>query len=235
MMGIYKVVSPTNKIYIGQSIDIKKRWNEYHKLLNCKSQIRLYRSFLKHGVENHIFEVIAECDAEELNNFERYFQEVHCSTNEKVGLNCILTKTNDKSGRHSDESRAKISESMKGRPKSEESKKKMSDTRRRISALNQIVPKAKRPRRRNVVFDENGNEIVRIRKKRILSEQAKRNIGEANTGRVISEETRRKMSNAAMGHKRNLGKTGRKHSEETKNKISNSCKGITHKNKIKEI
>jgi len=29
MTGIYKIISPTNKIYIGQSIDIEKRWISY--------------------------------------------------------------------------------------------------------------------------------------------------------------------------------------------------------------
>lgn len=30
--GIYKIISPTGKIYIGQSIDIEKRWKAYKRL-----------------------------------------------------------------------------------------------------------------------------------------------------------------------------------------------------------
>ena len=46
MIGIYKITNPTNKIYIGQSIDIKKRFNQY-KNLQCKGQKALYSSLLK--------------------------------------------------------------------------------------------------------------------------------------------------------------------------------------------
>ena len=29
MIGVYKIISPNNKIYIGQSINIEKRWGQY--------------------------------------------------------------------------------------------------------------------------------------------------------------------------------------------------------------
>lgn len=32
MVGIYKITSPTNKIYIGQSKNIRKRFNNYQNL-----------------------------------------------------------------------------------------------------------------------------------------------------------------------------------------------------------
>ena len=70
MIGIYKITSPTGKVYIGQSININKRFYQYKKL-HCKGQVILYNSFMKHGVENHIFEVIKECEVLELNNEER--------------------------------------------------------------------------------------------------------------------------------------------------------------------
>lgn len=31
-IGIYKITSPSNKIYIGQSTNITRRWDEYRKL-----------------------------------------------------------------------------------------------------------------------------------------------------------------------------------------------------------
>lgn len=72
--GVYKIISPTNRIYIGQSLDVYSRWNEYKKLhSSCKGQVRLYRSFIKHGVENHTFEIIEECEFEQLNIKERYW------------------------------------------------------------------------------------------------------------------------------------------------------------------
>ena len=133
---IYKITSPTSKIYIGQTIDYKKRLIKY-KCGDSKGQIRLHRSFNKYGYINHIFEIIEECELEELNNRERYWQDFYDVLSNK-GLNCILTDTNTLSGKrcketcekikennakyclgknHSDETKLKISKSQKGKIK----------------------------------------------------------------------------------------------------------------------
>ena len=52
--GIYKITSPSGRIYIGQSIDVKKRWVFYKKpsFLNYRSnQTKLKNSLSKHGPE----------------------------------------------------------------------------------------------------------------------------------------------------------------------------------------
>lgn len=66
MIGIYKIISPSGKIYIGQSIDIDRRIYDYI-LLRCKAQTILYNSLKKHGFNNHVFEIIEECDIDKLN------------------------------------------------------------------------------------------------------------------------------------------------------------------------
>ena len=48
-IGIYKIVSPSEKIYIGQSINIEKRWEKNYKTLKCKTQTKLYNSLKKYG------------------------------------------------------------------------------------------------------------------------------------------------------------------------------------------
>jgi len=58
--GIYKITSPSGRVYIGQSVNIEKRFKKYVRL-DCKEQTRLYRSFKKHGVENHMLEIIELC------------------------------------------------------------------------------------------------------------------------------------------------------------------------------
>ena len=116
MIGIYKITSPTKKVYIGQSINVEKRINEYKRIYNCKVQIRLHRSLLKHGSETHKFEIIEECEVSELNDKERYYQDIFECIG-KNGLNCKLTTSKDKSGFISEETRLK----MKG-PKSEQHK-----------------------------------------------------------------------------------------------------------------
>lgn len=131
MIGIYKITSPTKKIYIGQSVDIERRFKEYKKNKN-KYQYRVYNSLKKYGIENHIFEVIEECAIELLNIRERYWQDFYNVLSEN-GLNCRLTTTNDKSGELSIETKEKMSLIQKGnthwlgKKHSNETKLKMSE------------------------------------------------------------------------------------------------------------
>ena len=116
MVGIYKITNPKNAIYIGQSIDIIKRFNSY-KVLDCKNQKKLYHSLKKYGFENHKFEIITECDIDQLNNLERYYQDLYNVLDNKFGLNCKLTASNDRSGKHSDDIKNKISIAHTGKKK----------------------------------------------------------------------------------------------------------------------
>ena len=123
LTGIYKITSPTERVYIGQSVDIEDRWSDY-RCLDCKSQTALYNSLLKHGVENHKFEIVSLCYEEQLNEFERDFQEAYDVI--KTGLNCFLTKTTDKSGKWSEEVKEKMRKSSIGKNHTEETKQKLS-------------------------------------------------------------------------------------------------------------
>lgn len=112
MIGIYKITSPTKKIYIGQSINIERRFETYKKL-HCKKQLKLYRSFLKYGTENHTFEIVEECKKEELNSKEQYYQFLFDCIG-KSGLNCKITSSKNISGRLSNETKEKISKTLSG-------------------------------------------------------------------------------------------------------------------------
>ncbi len=113
MIGIYKITSPSGKVYIGQSVNIEKRFNSYLRMyVKNTKQIKLHRSFMKYGVDKHKFEVVKECLESELNHYERYYQEFFQCLNK--GLNCRLTKTSDKSGKVSEETLVKMSNAAKG-------------------------------------------------------------------------------------------------------------------------
>ena len=124
MIGIYKITSPSNKVYIGQSKDIDTRWKQY-ETLNCEGQTRLYNSLKFHGVENHIFEKIEECDEKDLNLVERKWQDYYDVIGE-FGMNCLLTKSDDKSGKLSEETKLKMSISAKKKIFTEEHRNKLS-------------------------------------------------------------------------------------------------------------
>lgn len=118
MIGIYKITSPSNRVYIGQTTDYVTRLHSY-KNLKCKKQIRIYRSLKKYSVDNHTFEFIEKCDNSQLNNRERYWQEYYNVIGPN-GLNCRLTKSDDKSGKLSNSIIKKMSKAQKGKPKSKE-------------------------------------------------------------------------------------------------------------------
>ena len=73
-IGIYKITSPNNKVYIGQSVDIERRFNEY-KNKTTHTQPKLLNSLQKYGISNHIFSIIEICVIFDLNTRERYWQE----------------------------------------------------------------------------------------------------------------------------------------------------------------
>ena len=128
IIGIYKITNPKNKSYIGQSINIKRRFREY-EMLKCTQQPKIYNSLNKYGVCNHIFEILEICSLGELNEKEKYWKIYYNAVCD--GLNCELYDNGV--GPRGEQVKAKISKSKKGtkgwpkgKSKSEECKVLMS-------------------------------------------------------------------------------------------------------------
>src|SRR4051812_21781755 len=85
--GIYKITRPSGKVYIGRSINIKKRWMEHKN----ETPSLIYRSIKKHGYHSHKFEVLSytSINHELLNKLEVYYIEKYNSTDISVGLNMV--------------------------------------------------------------------------------------------------------------------------------------------------
>ncbi len=126
---IYKIVSPSGKIYIGQTIDLYRRKMKY-KGLRCEQQSKIYNSILKYGWENHIFEVIEILvyDKEFLNEREKYWIKEYNSFID--GLN--LTGGGD-SKEISEETIEKIRKSKLGKPSPFKGKKMSDEQKMKIS------------------------------------------------------------------------------------------------------
>lgn len=90
---IYKITSPSGRIYIGKTVDFKDRMSSYRCRLAC-SQPLLNRSFKKYGFENHLIEIIQEGEFEdsELNDLEiskiKEYNSYHL--NNKMGMNLTI-------------------------------------------------------------------------------------------------------------------------------------------------
>ena len=82
--GIYKVTNKINgKVYIGQSVDIGRRWREH---MTAKDDIYFHKAIQKYGVENFEWEVIEQCKKKDLDEREIYWIEYYDSYNK--GYNC---------------------------------------------------------------------------------------------------------------------------------------------------
>lgn len=120
-IGIYKITNPKGKVYIGQSINIERRFKEYKRLAKRSAGRKLLNSLKGFGIENHLFEIIEECLIEQLHEKEFHWKQYYTSVED--GLNCDYY--DNSGGPRSEETRRKISEGAKGKKRSEETKQKL--------------------------------------------------------------------------------------------------------------
>lgn len=104
MVGIYKITNTiNNKSYIGQSVDINKRWNNHRSsCFNRKDhsyEYPLYRAIRKYGINNFTFEILEECLVKELDKKEiywiNYFDSFENGYNQDIGGNGHFNKLNN--------------------------------------------------------------------------------------------------------------------------------------------
>lgn len=121
MQGIYLIrCNSENKVYIGQSKNIKDRYYKHTSLLNNNKHPNRYlqTAFNRFGKETFSCEILYETSdkdvsQKELYDLEIYYISLYNSNNRTYGYN-IESGGNSK-GRIADETRLKLSESLKGR------------------------------------------------------------------------------------------------------------------------
>lgn len=82
MTGIYKITNLINgHAYVGQAKDIERRWAQEKNMSKNQNNpgynYPLMKAFRKYGIENFKFEIIEECDINDLNNREIYWIEFY--------------------------------------------------------------------------------------------------------------------------------------------------------------
>lgn len=206
--GIYMITSPTNRIYIGQSSDIKRRIKNY-KHGNCKDQRLLHHSIVKYGWSSHTLSIIEECDRDMLNELEKYYINFYDSFNSSHGMN--LREGGDCS-KMSENTKLKMSKSRAGLL---------------VGGQNPMY---------NKKWIYKDNETIAIDYE-FVEEYLKDGweLGNGYTkntdhrkGVKLSDETKKKISENHAHHKPMLGKS---HTKETKDKISKANKGRVAHNK----
>ena len=200
MIGIYKITSPSGKVYIGQSIDIEQRIAHY-RTLDCKNQRKLYNSLKKHGVENHLFEVVCECEEQDLNSKESFYINFYNSTIH--GLNIMSVDPETFKYRHSEESKRKMSLSRTGKKQSEERRLKCAfrieeNRYRRFGSDNHFYGKKHSKETIEIIRQKSKNRQLTPEQKQKHLEKAIEN-GKKRLGMKFNKEWRENISDAKKG------------------------------------
>jgi group I intron endonuclease len=110
--GIYMLTNKlTNDIYIGQSTDISARFKNYFNIsyIKSKDSFIINRALIKYGYSNFSVTILEYCDKSDLLVREQYYFD---KLNPQYNILKIAGSSRD--FKHSEETKAKISKSLKG-------------------------------------------------------------------------------------------------------------------------
>jgi len=219
---IYKITSPSNKVYIGQTteISIERRY----KGGVDRNQRKLYNSVNKYGWDSHIKEIIESIeftDIKELDTRETYWIRFYNSIIE--GLNC---REGGNNGFLSEESKLRISNSVKEYIKNNgifwEGRKHTQHSLDLISKNRAGKLKGKD----HFYYGKKRTEEVKEKLSKALSGEKNPNFGKPR-----NIETKNKIGKANAGI--NNGMYGKKF-KRTEDQINNLSQGLLNSNKLKE-
>ena len=189
IQGIYKIINCINgKVYIGQSIDINKRFY-IHKRNAVKNQNHpLYHSTQKYGLDNFDFIIIElVTDYMKLDEREQYWMDFYKSYDRNFGYNLRPKAESNRGYKNSEETRKKLSLLKKGKRYTEEHKRKISESNK--------GKKLSKEHRLKISLSRKGKLSTRVNYKH--SDKTKVKIGVGNKGKIISEKTKQKMIESA--------------------------------------
>ena len=192
---VYKHVSPSGKQYIGiTKQDVEKRWSNGEGYKHCSY---FYNAIQKYGWDNfeHII-LYTNLSREKACEIEKSLIEELDLLNPEKGYNL---KTGGRYGILTEESKKKISESLKG-----------NKSRLGIPHTDETIAHMK-----EISAGKNPHE---------WTEESREKMRQYRLGKKASKETRELLSTIRMGEKNSF--YGKHHTEETRKKMSQSRKGM---------
>ena len=134
--GIYGLRNKTNgKWYVGQSLDIYSRWDEY-KVLRCKSQRKLFNALKKYGFEGFECKVLELCEATHLNPKEDCWMDCYDSIEDGYNIRQAGSR-----GKQSEETKRLMSMSAIGKIKTADHISKLPQNQRGYKQSPELVKK----------------------------------------------------------------------------------------------
>ena len=211
--GIYYVKNlVTNKVYIGSSNDIQRRWSEHQSdLRSCThDNDHLQKSYNKYGEESFEYEIleeITELDGQRLDEAllvkEDFYINKFDSLNPKFGYNLLSadrhymselvrkkmseSRKGDKNPMKKESSKIALSKTLTGKKLSKEHRAALSEHHADVSGKN------------NPMYGKYGGESSFYGRKH--SDETKEKLRKAMTGRVFTEEHKQKLSESHKGNK----------------------------------
>ena len=217
--GIYEIRSiiKPDRIYIGSSLNIRKRWEDHKSELmhNRHANSRLQNHYNKYGQYDLEYSIILLCSKPDLIKMEQIFID-----NRDPYFNICKTAGNRLNCKHTEETKIKLRLANLGKKQSEETIKKksvslkghaVSDKAREASRRNGSLRKGKK-----LSQEEIEKIISRTRgiKRKPHSEETKRRIGLKSKGRAVSDDRRKKISLAMKGNQHTKGRIMSKEEKE---------------------
>lgn len=208
--GIYIIISPSGRVYVGQSFDVFTRWRSHKN--DRRSNGLLQRSFRKYGFTSHAFAIVAErsldCDVSQLNELERYF----ISRCREYGYDLLNLNEGGRNARRTPEQIEYIRRVLTGRRKSPETCRRISESKKgevRTAEHKRLISKKLK-----------GRPALWLQGKKLSPEHVEK-IRLSSTGRKHTEQFKRLVS------ERNKQNYHLLHSKEARQKRSEKLKGRT--------
>ena len=183
--GIYMIKNKVNgNVYIGQAADIYERWEEHISLLRRGKHVNnhLQRAWNKYGDDNFEFSIVEECDENALNDREIYWIAEYDSHHN--GYNQTLGGGGVRGFKHDEETKQRISESLKGDNAPWYGKRRSEETKVKIG-------QASKER-----WSNPGNHPMYGKHH---TEESKEKMSESHKGKILSDEHKEKLSKANSG------------------------------------
>lgn len=234
IIGIYKITSPSGRVYVGQSWNMARRFAKYRTKYNAH-QPKLHNSLLKYGFHNHTVEIVKTFSSD-VSQSELDRQEQICiDLCRAEGQRMMNVREAGSHGRMSEESKIKMRAASTGRRLSPEAKRKISIAntgKKRTDEVRRKIGDAQRGLKRgpNLKRNEQNRQrmlgthpTIETRKKQSAWQIGRKcpHVVESNARRAAKGELF--FQNILPGQ---WPMSGTKHSEETLQKMRLSHKGF---------
>ncbi len=113
--GIYTIKAPNGEVYVGASMNIKKRWGIHRYYYNKRGRINknLLKSFDAHGYHNHKFEIINELPLDVDRSVLDTYEQLYIQQFRDCGIPIFNIQSGGKNCKYTEESNLENSKKRK--------------------------------------------------------------------------------------------------------------------------